>query len=303
MSSFTACVSFLNSSHPWSDSIRCWTQVFQRNARFSEGAEPVPKLGAANLDLEKVYDFLWATWPVDLFLCGWPLRMCMMCFVFLEISWAFACLVKVLGMRGIAVCGHVCCLTCPERVRGDCMSNLCTVFFCTKPRHVKLCPGHGAQHFASRYWYNFESWRDVSPAYLEKTQSGARRHPGKDGFCWEWASRGEGNGISMAWHAGGCHMLWLFIVGLVSLVHGPQVAAKLVPRCFKQIVSKSHGPKVYRVACDAECWRLFSSAVVCEFENVSLCTSTYFCLPFLAIRRLPISPFELSKCFNFQRLI
>ena len=61
-----------------------------------------------------------------------------------------------------------CCLTCPERVRGDCMSNLCTVFFCTKPRHVKLCPGHGAQHFASRYWYNFESWRDVSPAYLEK---------------------------------------------------------------------------------------------------------------------------------------
>jgi len=31
--------------------------VFQRNARFSEGAEPVPKLGAANLDLEKVYDF------------------------------------------------------------------------------------------------------------------------------------------------------------------------------------------------------------------------------------------------------
>ena len=41
-------------------------------------------------------------------------------------------------------------------------------FFCTKPRHVKLCPGHGAQHFASRYWYNFESWRDVSPAYLEK---------------------------------------------------------------------------------------------------------------------------------------
>ena len=52
-------------------------KVFQRNARFSEGAEPVPKLGAANLDLEKVYDFY-------------------------------------------------------------------------------------------EYWYNFESWRDVSPAYLEK---------------------------------------------------------------------------------------------------------------------------------------
>ena len=32
-------------------------KVFHRNARFSEGAEPVPKLGAANLDLEKVYDF------------------------------------------------------------------------------------------------------------------------------------------------------------------------------------------------------------------------------------------------------
>lgn len=32
-------------------------QVFQRNARFSEGADPVPELGAADSDLEKVYDF------------------------------------------------------------------------------------------------------------------------------------------------------------------------------------------------------------------------------------------------------
>jgi hypothetical protein len=31
--------------------------VFQRNARFSEGADPVPELGAADSDLEKVYDF------------------------------------------------------------------------------------------------------------------------------------------------------------------------------------------------------------------------------------------------------
>lgn len=52
-------------------------KVFQRNARFSEGADPVPELGAADLELEKVYDFY-------------------------------------------------------------------------------------------EYWYNFESWRDVSPAYLEK---------------------------------------------------------------------------------------------------------------------------------------
>lgn len=32
-------------------------KVFQRNARFSEGADPVPELGAADSDLEKVYDF------------------------------------------------------------------------------------------------------------------------------------------------------------------------------------------------------------------------------------------------------
>ena len=31
--------------------------MFQRNARFSEGADPVPELGAADSDLEKVYDF------------------------------------------------------------------------------------------------------------------------------------------------------------------------------------------------------------------------------------------------------
>ena len=39
---------------PW----HAWQrQVFQRNARFSEGADPVPELGAADLELEKVYDF------------------------------------------------------------------------------------------------------------------------------------------------------------------------------------------------------------------------------------------------------
>ena len=101
--------------------------------------------------------FVWMTIP-----------MCMMCFVFLEISWAFACLGEGFGYERHSSLWSCCCLTCPERVRGDCMSNLCTVFFALNQdmsscvqgtEHNTLPPGIGITlkvgvMLAQRIWKN-----------------------------------------------------------------------------------------------------------------------------------------------------
>ena len=159
-----------------------------------------------------------------------------------------------------------CCLTCPERVRGDCMSNLCTVFFVlnqdmsscvqgtehnTLPRGIGITLKVGVM-LAQRIWKN--------TVWSSKTSRKG------------WILLGVGIPRRREWNFYGLACWWLSYVVTIYSWFGftcpwSQVAAKLVPRCFKQIVSKSHGPKVYRVACDAECWRLFSSAVVCEFET------------------------------------